>query len=139
MEQKKISREVIQKAKKASSVEEVMEIAREAEVEITKEEAEVFCKSKETPASGEKLSDDELDNVSGGGCGKDDQPCVCKDFESASGLPYEPGCGTCDNNVQFISDRGHVYWDCVYESDDRRYYDYSKMDDEDYDKLIGMK
>ncbi|MGM9644953.1 MAG: hypothetical protein ACI3X1_07690 [Eubacteriales bacterium] len=62
--------ELIEKAKQAKTVEEIVELAKAEGIEMTKEKAEkiFFGLNKK---SGE-LSDNELDNVSGGGlCGDD--------------------------------------------------------------------
>lgn len=58
--------EMIEKAKTAKSVEELLPLAKENGIELTAEEAKM-CFGQLHPASGE-LSDEELDNVAGGGC-----------------------------------------------------------------------
>lgn len=58
--------EIIEKAKTARSTEELLTLAKENNVELTDEEAKVYFEQLHS-ASGE-LSDDELDNVAGGGC-----------------------------------------------------------------------
>ena len=58
--------EMIQKAKAAKSAEELLEIAKASNVEMTADEAATYF-AQLNPKSGE-LDDDELDNVSGGGC-----------------------------------------------------------------------
>lgn len=66
-----IKEELLEKAEKAKSTEELMEIAKEGGIELTEQEAqEYFDKLCSTRKHGE-LSDEELDNVSGGGCGND--------------------------------------------------------------------
>lgn len=58
------SKELIEKAKQAKTAEELLAMAKEENIELTEEEAaKYFAKLN---ASGE-LSDEELDNVSGGG------------------------------------------------------------------------
>ena len=57
---------MIGKAKTAKSAEELLEIAKANGVEMTAEEAATYF-AQLNPKSGE-LSDNELDNVSGGGC-----------------------------------------------------------------------
>ena len=58
--------EALAKAKQAKSVEELLTLAKESDVEMTAEQAqEIFARLNQK--SGE-LSDDELDNVAGGGC-----------------------------------------------------------------------
>lgn len=62
----KISKELLEKAKTAKSAEELLEMAKTEKIELTAEEAaKAFA---ELNKSGE-LSDEELDNVAGGGCG----------------------------------------------------------------------
>lgn len=61
--------ELLKKAKEAKSVEELLSIAKENDFEMSKEEAQAYFT--QLHQSGE-LSDEELDNVAGGGCyGKD--------------------------------------------------------------------
>lgn len=67
---KEITHEMLQKVKTAGSVAELIAIAEENGVEMTEEEAKNYY-AQLNPSSGE-LSDDELDNVAGGGCHKGD-------------------------------------------------------------------
>ena len=64
---KNFSKELIEKAKKAASVTELLDIAKENDVELNEDQAKTYF-TQLAPKTGE-LSDDELDNVSGGGCG----------------------------------------------------------------------
>ena len=60
-----ISKELIEKAKTAKSAEELLEMAKAENIELTEEEAaQAFAKMNK---NGE-LSDEELHNVAGGGC-----------------------------------------------------------------------
>ena len=61
-----IKKELVAKAKEAKSVNELMALAKENNLTLTEEEAKEYF-SRLNPAQGE-LSDDELENVSGG-CG----------------------------------------------------------------------
>ena len=62
-----MTEELIQKAKTAKSAEELLEMAKAEGMELTPEQAaENFARL--NPAQGE-LSDEELENVAGGGCG----------------------------------------------------------------------
>lgn len=62
----KISKELLEKAKQAKTAEELLAMARAENIELTEEEAaKAFV---ELNKSGE-LSDEELDNAAGGGCG----------------------------------------------------------------------
>ncbi|MBR4026747.1 MAG: hypothetical protein IKJ01_04220 [Lachnospiraceae bacterium] len=58
--------ELVAKAREAKSAEEIMELAKAEGMELTEEAAAEYYEVL-NPQSGE-LSDDELDNVSGGGC-----------------------------------------------------------------------
>ena len=66
----KFSNEMIEKAKTAKSAEELLEMAKVENVEMSAEQAAEYFAT--IHASGE-LSDEELDNVSGG-CGSGDEP-----------------------------------------------------------------
>ena len=63
-----MNQELIIKAKAAKSVEELLELAKASNVELSEEQAKEYF-AKLNPTKGE-LSDDELDDVSGGGCGE---------------------------------------------------------------------
>ena len=63
---KKFAKEMIDKAKAAKSVEEILEFAKANSVEMTEKEAKSYF-AQLNPECGE-LDDDDLDNVSGG-CG----------------------------------------------------------------------
>ena len=65
-----ISKELIEKAKIAKTAEELLEMAKEESIEMSAEQAAEYFVT--IHASGE-LSDEELDNVSGG-CGSGDEP-----------------------------------------------------------------
>ena len=61
-----VSKELLEKARTANSAEELLAMAKAESVELTEEQAvQAFAKLNK---NGE-LSDEELDNVSGGGCG----------------------------------------------------------------------
>ena len=63
-----MNQELITKAKAAKSVEELLELAKASNVELSEEQAKEYF-AKLNPTKGE-LSDDDLDDVSGGGCGE---------------------------------------------------------------------
>ena len=63
---KQLTPELIEQAKAAGSAEELMALAKENDMELTEEEGNAYF-AQLHGTSGE-LSDDELDNVSGGGC-----------------------------------------------------------------------
>lgn len=86
--------ELIEKAKQAKSAEELLALAKENGIELSEDEAKAYFE--QLNKSGE-LSDDELDNVAGGGCYYDDGRLVvtcgyyCKRFEcSVCGLAFSP-------------------------------------------------
>lgn len=62
----RLAPDLIEKAKAAQSVEELIALAKENGMEITAEEAKEYF-ARLNPVRG-GLSDEELDNVSGGGC-----------------------------------------------------------------------
>lgn len=88
--------ELIEKAKQAKSVEELLKLARENEVELTEDQAREYFE-KLNPMVGE-LSDEELDNIAGGGCCP--SPVKC------------PKCGSQDLIRQRLI--RHVCKDCGY-------------------------
>ena len=66
----KISKELLEKAKTAKTAEELLAMAKAEKIELTAEEAaKAFAELNKTG----ELSDEELDNVSGG-CGRDYEP-----------------------------------------------------------------
>ena len=74
-----MNQELITKAKAAKSVAELLDIAKENGIELTEEDAKEYF-AKLNPTKGE-LSDDELDDVSGGGCGES-KPKYCPNCNS---------------------------------------------------------
>ena len=62
-----LNKELLSKAKEAKTPEELLTLAKENGTELTEAEAKTYFDLLH-PQTGE-LSDDELDNVSGGGCG----------------------------------------------------------------------
>ena len=67
----KFDNELLEKAKQAKSVEELLELAKANSMPMTEDEAKIAY-ARLHPTSGE-VEDDELDNVSGGGCGQQQQ------------------------------------------------------------------
>ena len=61
-----MNQELVNKARKAKSVEELLALAKENEIELTTEQAKEYF-AQLNPTKGE-LSDDELEDVAGGGC-----------------------------------------------------------------------
>ena len=104
-----LSEELIAKAKGTKTPEELAALAKESSIDLTEEEAKAYFEQLH-PKTGE-LSDDELDNVAGGGCyGRDD--CLmttiaygCRYYEPATTKNGVNGtCGACR------------YWDRTYRS-----------------------
>lgn len=91
--------EIIEKAKSAESVEELLEIAKANNVEITAEDASAYF-AQLNPRCGE-LADDELDNVAGGGCSS-----------TANGglAPAEPQL--CAGQKVYLKEPGHTFGSC---------------------------
>lgn len=65
-----MNRELIEKAKKTKTVEELSALAKENGIDLTGEEAK-SCFARLHPEDG-ALSDEELGNVAGGGCSAND-------------------------------------------------------------------
>lgn len=99
--------EMIEKAKAAKSAEELLAIAKENGIELTEEEAKNYFEQL-CPKSGE-LSDDELDNVAGGGCPKKKEP----EYELDYGKRKCDACG-CNRFYKRGEDvdRLRPYWIC---------------------------
>ncbi len=105
----KMSHEMMEKARSAQSASELMHMAHEHGMEMTDAEANKYFDMLH-PAMGE-MSDDELDNVSGGGCGgggskKDEAPYLFNigDRVIYAANPDATGPGTvydrmCSDNV----------------------------------------
>ena len=85
---KNFNAEMIEKAKVAKSVEELLELAKANGVEMTADEATIYF-AQLNPKSGE-LSDDDLDAVAGGACARIEQANNAQD--AVSNMPC-PRCG----------------------------------------------
>ena len=97
-----MNKELFNQAKEAKTIEELLKMAEENGIKMTKDQAEELF-AKLNPAQGE-LSDDELDNVAGGGCGEEAGPTpkfaigdlvrssaytTCSDCRRAAGWPVD--------------------------------------------------
>ena len=114
--------EIIEKAKQAASAEEILTLAKENGMEMTEEQATAYF-AQLHPASGE-ISDDELDNVAGGGCHSGDGRLVitcnysCSNWEDKT--QYRPEincyvpCNAAIQNCQSCKHRTveHELWLC---------------------------
>lgn len=93
-----MNKELIAKAKETKTVGELLALAKENDVELTAEEAETYFEQLH-PKTGE-LSDEELDNVAGGGCYAKDGHLLttigykCRFYEENPIKPYGVK-GTC--------------------------------------------
>ena len=114
-----LNKELLAKAKEAKTPEELLTLAKENGMELTEAEAKTYFDLLH-PQTGE-LSDDELDNVSGGGCGPTYyKACMadgcCSDYicsrcgsrgiivrngelRCAGCLAYNPRCWNCMNSI----------------------------------------
>lgn len=98
--------EMIEKAKQVQTPEELLVLARENGTPLTEEEAERYFRQLH-PTIGE-LSDDELDDVSGGGCGGSDSDSV----ETDNGdYFYQWVCPNCKSRV-FVADKSETTHYC---------------------------
>ena len=99
-----LNNEILAKAKAAKTPEELIEIARENDVEMTEESAKAYVDLLH-PKTGE-MSDDELDNVAGGACYRGDGRMVttvanlcrewrCKKDGSRMESDHRPICCKC--------------------------------------------
>ena len=99
-----LNNEILAKAKEAKTPEELIEIARENDVEMTEESAKAYVDLL-NPKTGE-MSDDELDNVAGGACYRGDGRMVttvanlcrewrCKKDGSRMESDHRPICCKC--------------------------------------------
>ena len=79
-----MNQELFEKAKTAKSAEELLALAKENEVEMTEERAKAYYELMQSQIKTGELSDEELDNVSGGGCHKDDGRLVVTAFDSCN-------------------------------------------------------
>ena len=86
----KLTPELIEKAKQAKSPEELLTFAKENGTQLTAEEANTYF-AKLNPKMGE-LTDDELDNVAGGGCHTKDGRMVVSAIHYCRGFI----CKKCD-------------------------------------------
>ena len=105
------TKEMIEKAKAAKSVEELAEIAKAEGIELTAEEAKMHFD--ELHKTGE-LSDEELDNVAGGGCFEPDYKYEVGDWVIVNRHIIDDGEHKCHRS--YVIERrdygraGRFYW-----------------------------
>ena len=113
--------ELIAKAKKAKTPEELMALAKENGIEMTEETATTYFEQL-NPKTGE-LADEELDNVAGGGCyAKDGRLVVsalhiCNNFSGKRGIRNNGEYAECCTCRHCTYEKG--LWLCNY-PDNRR-------------------
>lgn len=96
----KLSNELLEKAKSARTAEELLEMAKAENVELTENEAE---RAIERFSKTGEISDDELDNVAGG-CGSD-EIVVAPKFEVGDLVSTPEGgfyCGDCRRRTEYV-------------------------------------
>ena len=128
-----LNNEILAKAKAAKTPEELIEIARENDVEMTEEGAKAYFDLLH-PKTGE-ISDDELDNVAGGACYRGDGRMVttvanlcrewrCKKDGSRMESDHRPICCKCGKTAFCSSCKFCTYekglWLCNHESNRKR-------------------
>lgn len=115
-EEKKMVMELIGEAKKAKSVEALLELAKEKDIKLEKDRAQELFDSWHGT---KELADDELDNVSGGGCGgrKGCPNCGSSNYRYEKnpvgiGESYMARCGDCDHiwPVEYDQQADVIYW-----------------------------
>lgn len=99
----KLTREMMEKAKTAKSMQELLEMAKAENIELSAEEAaKAFAEFNKTG----ELSDDELDNVSGGCYESGDTP----KFSVGQHVGVCAGRGHAPARILSVSDKKHDGW-----------------------------
>ena len=94
---KNFNTEMIEKAKAAKSTEELLELAKASNVEMTADEAATYF-AQLNPKSGE-LDDDDLDAVAGGGCGGSDNDNPAVGVGDKLQITSGKNCSSCGSNM----------------------------------------
>jgi len=95
---KNFNAEMIEKAKAAKSAEELLELAKANNVEMTADEAKTYFA--QLNPKGNELSDNDLDAVAGGACSDDsgnDNPAV--GVGDTVQITSEKNCSSCGSNM----------------------------------------
>ena len=95
-----LNKELLAKAKNAKTPEELIALAKENGTEMTEESAEAYYNLLH-PQNGE-VSDDELDNVSGGGCHTKDGRLVVSALNLCGEWRCKDDGSMCYVNVRFV-------------------------------------
>ena len=105
---KNLTPEMIEKARTAKSAEELLELAKASNVEMTADEAKTYFAQLGTK-SGE-LNDDDLDAVAGGGCNDDERQRENED--KVIHTIVCPKCGALGNWSVYHTCQGGYVWEC---------------------------
>ena len=100
---KNLTPEMIEKAKAAKTAEELLDLAKENNVEITADEAATYF-AQLNPKSGE-LDDDDLDAVAGGGCGGSDNANPAVGVGDTVQITSGETCSTCGGKIGIVRQR----------------------------------
>ena len=102
------SKELLEQAKAAPSAQELLSLAKENGIELTEEEAAAYFA--QMHQSGE-LSDEELDNVAGGGCHKKDGRLVVTIMYSCDQFVCK-SCGRKGEHTHHVGNIVTIYPSC---------------------------
>ena len=119
-----VSKELLEKAKTAKTTEELLELAKTENIELTENEAEKYFT--DLHKSGE-MSDDELDNVSGGGCGGDDNSSPDGRAKSESAVVFMYTVGQTVNVIGWSINEGTIK-ETIVKKVKSSYYPYYKVE-----------
>lgn len=120
---KGMSLETMAKAEKAQTKEELMEVAKESGIEITEKEAREYFEILHPSHAHGELADEELDNVSGGGCGGIGELGVgdvvllnfgCPQSGPTKLYPGGADCGYISHRVVSVKGNGRYLGECIY-------------------------
>ena len=104
----KFTKEQLEKGKQAQSVEEFLALARESGITLTEEEAAKYYAGLH---NGGELFDDELGNISGGGCDDDFYDWINSVEVSCNPASGKYFCPNCDDGSHELSYYGYDYDD----------------------------
>ena len=99
-----MNKEMLAKVKNVKSEEELLALAKENDVEMTEETAKAYFELMQAQTKTGELSDEELDNVSGGGCHTDDGRMITTTLSGPCSLYRCKLCGA--------GARGSIYGNC---------------------------
>ena len=105
---KNLKPEMIEKARTAKSAEELLELAKANNVEMTADEAKTYFAQLGTKSG--KLNDDDLDAVAGGGCNDDERQRENED--KVIHTIVCPKCGALGNWSVYHTCQGGYVWEC---------------------------